>query len=81
MKILIVVAMIIVFISAFFILFTADGMLKSNTTCIGETCSQPFYTTLFGISTVISFLLISLLAVYIVIKTLSSADIGESKTL
>ncbi|MFH1364279.1 MAG: hypothetical protein ABIH52_01355 [Candidatus Aenigmatarchaeota archaeon] len=80
MNILIVVTMIIVFISAFFIILTVQGVVNAST-CPPEECEMSLATSVFGISTVISFLLICILAVYIVMKTLSSADIGESKTL
>ena len=78
MRILIVVTMVIVFISAFFIMFTTQGMFTTQEVCYTDDCGFPIFSTIFGISTIVSFLLISILAVYIVSKTLSQADIGKN---
>lgn len=80
MNILIVVTMIIVFISAFFVFFTGQGMIEAAA-CEIQPCERGLAATVFGVSTIMSFILISILAVYIVSKTLKSADIGQGKTL
>ena len=76
MKILIVIAAIIVFISVFFILFTFDTAINRYIECskTGVYCSESEVgaSLVFGLTIVVSFMLVSILAVYIVIKTVMS---------
>ncbi|MFH1978225.1 MAG: hypothetical protein ABIJ92_02785 [Candidatus Aenigmatarchaeota archaeon] len=77
MKILIVLTMIIVFISAFFMLFVFNTLIFPP--CVEEVCGTDLPTMLMGISAVVGFLLLSIVAVYIVTKTLITADIGQGR--
>jgi len=71
MRILILIAMIIVFVSAFFIFFTFEVVLKDYINCSykGDCSTEVSGTSfLFGLSIIGVFILLSGGAVYIVMK-------------
>ena len=77
MKVLIIIGMLIIFISVFFILLTGDATLKSSLECAQEggrsVCTFTGFTgpAVFGLVIMGFFILIDLLTVYLILTNIS----------
>jgi hypothetical protein len=77
MKILIAIGMLIVFISVFFIFLTGDAMFRSTLDCTQEDgrslCTFKGFTgpALFGLFIIGFFILIDVLAVYLIVTNIN----------
>lgn len=81
MKILILIAMIIVFISVFFIFFTFDVLIKDYVNCSFEGgCGAEVsgLSFLFGVSIIGVFVILSVGAVFIVTRIISKSGVPYS---
>jgi hypothetical protein len=74
MKLIIILSVLVIFISCFFVFFTFDSMIKTKMVCdykekftcnVGELSSS----IVFGIMIVAMFLFVDTLVVYILVKT------------
>lgn len=76
MKILIVIGMIIVFISAFFILFIFETSVRNNVLCFTDsdvTCGAEVVGTMItGLLMIGMFILVDAITVYIIVNTAMS---------
>jgi len=80
MKVLIVIALVIVFISSFFIFFIFDRLIRNYSECLSGTCpvGQSSMLFIFGLTAIGVFILISSGAVYIVVTTLKTSPTPPS---
>jgi len=82
MKIIIFIGMLIIFISAFFILFIFDSVIKDQIKCMSgfeeNTCSlrQTGTSLIIGIFIIAMFLIIDSAVLYLIIKNITSS--GQS---
>ena len=80
MKLLILIGMVIIFISAFFTLFIFDTVIKSNLRCLADSdaegCNDGVTSTpvVFGFVMIAFFIVIDALVIYVIMKSISADD-------
>ena len=77
MRLLIVITVVIIFVSALFILFIYDTVLKDQVDCLAgvkDDCDFAEMSTAFlvGVFMISVFILVDILVIYIVIKSITS---------
>jgi hypothetical protein len=79
MKVLILIGMLIIFISAFFSFFIFDTLIRDNINCGlqgGEGCdgSGTGLPLMFGLMMIVFFIIIDILVVYVILKSIASGS-------